>query len=158
MDVNTLVAYVSHTGNTRRIAEAIAAELKSLGSTMVLPADEVSAIGDDVDLVLIGGPTEQHGATIEIAELFARVPEEAFRGRACAAFDTRLRWPHWLSGSAASNIAERLEECGAHLVAPPESFIVSMKPELEPGEEQRAQAWAAMVAHHVETSATLAVF
>ncbi|HET8587619.1 MAG TPA: hypothetical protein VFM74_07065, partial [Candidatus Limnocylindria bacterium] len=106
--------------------------------------------------VLIGGPTEQHGATIEIAELFARIPAAAFAGRPCAAFDTRLRWPHWLSGSAAAKIAERLEENGAHVIAPPESFIVSMKPELEPGEEQRARAWAASVAHHAETSAELA--
>jgi flavodoxin len=155
MVVNTLVVYVTHTGNTRRIAEAIGAELKAQGSTTVLPADVVSGIGEDVDLVVIGGPTEQHGATIEIAELFARIRAEAFAGRACAAFDTRLRWPHWLSGSAAVKIAERLEEHGARLIVPPESFIVSMKPELEPGEEQRARAWAATVAHHVETAATL---
>lgn len=150
--MNTLVIYVSHTGNTRRIAEAIGRELRSRGSATVLPADEVSAVGDDVDLVLIGGPTEQHGATTEIARLFDRLSRESLAGRACAAFDTRLRWPHWLSGSAAARIAGQLEERKAHLVAPPESFIVSMKPELERGEEQRAEVWAASVAHHLETT------
>lgn len=149
--MNTLVIHVSHAGNTRRIAEAIGRELRSRGSAMVLLADDVSAVGDDVDLVLFGGPTEGHGATIEIERLLERLSKESLSGRACAAFDTRLRWPRWLSGSAATKIAERLEQRGAHLVAPPESFIVSMKPELERGEEQRAEVWAASVAHHVQT-------
>jgi hypothetical protein len=40
-------------------------------------------------------------------------------------------------------IAARLRAAGARLVVPQESFIVSMKPRLEPGELERAPAWAA---------------
>jgi flavodoxin len=151
--MNTLVIYVSHAGNTRRIAEAIAAELRLRGTATALPAAGVSAIGKEVDLVLVGGPTEGHGETIEIDQLFAQLPAGTFEGRACAAFETRLRWPKWLSGSAASKIAARMEAAGGHLVAAPESFMVSMKPELERGEEARARVWATSVAHREETAA-----
>jgi flavodoxin len=149
--MNSVVIYVSHTGNTRRIAEAVAAELELHGPVDLLEADGVAGLPVATDLLLIGGPTEQHGVTSEIVALFERLPASALRGVSAAAFDTRLKWPEWLSGSAAARIGERLEQAGAMLVVAPESFIVSMKPELAPGEEQRASAWAASVAHHAET-------
>jgi flavodoxin len=148
--MNSVVIYVSHTGNTRRIAEAVAAELELHGPVYLLEADGVAGLPAATDLLLVGGPTEQHGVTSEIAALFDRLPANSLRGVPAAAFDTRLRWPEWLSGSAAGRITERLEQAGATLVAAPESFIVSMKPELAQGEEQRAAAWAASVAHHAE--------
>ena len=70
--------------------------------------------------------------------------------RGAAAFDTRVHWPRLLSGAAADGIAQRLRTMGARLVAPPESFIVSIKPELLPGELQRARAWGASLANHVQ--------
>jgi len=74
----------------------------------------------------------------------------AVDGTAVATFDTRLRWPKLLSGSAADGIAERLRADGATLIVPPESFMVTRKPELEPGELERAAAWAATVADATE--------
>jgi hypothetical protein len=60
---------------------------------------------------------------------------------ACAVFDTRLDWPRWLSGSAADRISDALRERGARVIAREESFIVTMEPTLQPGEEGRAAEW-----------------
>jgi hypothetical protein len=69
---------------------------------------------------------------------------------AAAAFDTRVNWPRLLSGAAADGIAKRLQTLGARLVVPPESFIVSTKPELLPGELERARAWGASLAENIQ--------
>ncbi len=63
-------------------------------------------------------------------------------GMRAAAFDTRLDWPLWLSGSAAKQIAAGLVQAGATVVAAPESFIVTREPKLRDGELERAAAWA----------------
>jgi hypothetical protein len=75
---------------------------------------------------------------------------------AAAGFDTRLRWPRWLSGSAATGITQRLGRAGARVIAPAESFIVSTAPLLEPGEEERATAWAASLAATLAASQSAA--
>ena len=156
--MKSTVIYTSHSGNTEEVARAMAHALEVHGSVTLIGLDSgvVSEIPPDTELLLMGGPTEQHGATREVLAFFEGLGDDRrVEGMAAAAFDTRLRWPHWLSGSAAEVIDERLRKAGARMVVEPESFIVSMKPELEPGEEQRARAWAATVAHHVETAATL---
>jgi hypothetical protein len=61
-------------------------------------------------------------------------------GIQAAAFDTRLDWPRWLSGSAADRIADALRDRGASVLSM-ESFLVTMKPELEDGQLERARAW-----------------
>ncbi|HSK92921.1 MAG TPA: flavodoxin domain-containing protein [Candidatus Angelobacter sp.] len=144
--MHTLVVYASTSGNTRRVAEAMAEALSSRGPVELLMADGLTAELPPADVVFIGGPTEGHAMTRPMSRLLERVPAETWRGRAVAAFDTRLRWPRFLSGSAAVDIAERLEAAGALLVAEPESFMVSMKPMLEPGERERAGTWALGVA------------
>ncbi len=147
--MNSIVIVASRTGNTRHVAEAIANGLRSGGRVDVVRAEDgVAALTDEVDLVVIGGPTEEHGMTEPVTDLLDAL---ASRGapRFVAAFDTRLRWPRFLSGSAADRIAEGLEAMGAGLVASPESFMVSMKPELLPGELDRALAWGAGLARRV---------
>jgi hypothetical protein len=76
----------------------------------------------------------------------------ALIGIKAAAFDTRLRWPKWLSGSAGSGIVKALERAGAGVFAPEVSFYVSGNlPVLEPGELERAAAWAASLAARLES-------
>jgi flavodoxin len=153
--VNAIVIYGSRSGNTQKIAEAVAAGLGSQGWVKVLAVDEAPAIlPEAIDLVVIGGPTEAHGVTPAVARLIDRLGPSALNGTAVAAFDTRLRWPAWLSGSAAAGIARRLERCGARMIAPPESFLVGRRPNapkgeapvLEAGELERAEAWASSLA------------
>lgn len=144
--MNSFVIYASHTGNTRKVAETIADVLAGHGSVDLSHAEETAALPEDLDLLVVGGPTEGHGPTPEVRDLLTRLAAEVPAKLRAAAFDTRLGWPKWLSGSAASAIAERLREAGATLVAEPESFIVSTKPELQPGELDRARSWAESLA------------
>jgi flavodoxin len=150
--MKSLVIYATTSGNTQSIAQAIAERLRRRGSVEVMTADQAPANLPEADLVFIGGPTERHTLTEPIVRLFDRLSPGSLRGTAAVAFDTRLRWPRLLSGSAADEIAKRLRAAGAHLAARPESFMVSMEPKLEPGEIARAAAWATNVAEAVEPS------
>lgn len=133
------IVYGSRSGNTRLIAETIAEALRSRGQVELLAAgDAWSPTG--TELLIVGGPTEGHGVTPVVKGFLDRLPR--LQGLQVAAFDTRLKWPIWLSGSAADGIAERLQGLGGVLVAAPESFLVTREPKLYAGEVERARAWA----------------
>jgi flavodoxin len=152
--MNSLVIYASRTGTTRKVAEAIADTLRSHGPCEVVAAEAAPVvIPRQVDLVVIGGPTEAHGVTAAITEAMDRFASGSLAGRLAAAFDTRVRWPLWLSGSAGSKIADRLHQAGAIVVMPQESFFVTRKPELEDGELGRARAWGAALVAAMEEQA-----
>src|SRR5215207_463706 len=150
--MNSLVIYTTTSGNTQSIAEAIIEAVRQRGSVEVMTADQAPADLPEADLVFIGGPTERHTLTEPMVRFFDRLVPGSLRQTDTAAFDTRLRWPRLLSGSAAEEIAKRLRAAGARVAARPESFMVSMEPELEPGEIARAAAWATNVAEAVEKS------
>ena len=156
--MNSLVVYGSRHGNTRKVADAIAGELRKHGAVQIVSAEKAPRVlPDRTDLVIVGGPTEAHRITEPVAQFFDRIGKGALVGKAAAAFDTRLRWPEWLSGSAAAGIAQRLHQARANLIAPEVSFFVSGKlPVLEPGEEERAAAWAASLAAKVESKKPVA--
>ncbi len=154
-NVNSIVIYASHFGNTKRIAEAIAGGLQSRGAAQLLSADEAPAtfpVG--TDLVVIGGPTEVHRMTQPLVQFFDRIGSDALRGIASAGFDTRLRWPRWLSGSAGAYITQKLRHAGARVIVPAESFFIKgtastagdKSPELDSGELERAAAWGVSLA------------
>ena len=148
--MKSVVFYASRKGNTRLVAEAIAEGLRASGSTEVVSVDDGAASIDlRTDLIAVGGPTEGHGMTEAVGRFLDSITSVA-AARAAAVFDTRVNWPRLLSGAAADGIAKRLQALGARLVVPPESFIVSTKPELLPGELERARAWGAALADHVQ--------
>lgn len=145
--MHSIVVYGSRSGNTERIATTIAEALQPMGTVRLIPVDEAPAVLEErVDLVVVGGPTEGHTVTQPVVQFFERLAPGAFKGAAAAAFDTRLRMPRWLSGSAAAGIGRRLRRAGARVIAPEESFFVTKQPTLEPGEMERAAAWAASLA------------
>lgn len=152
--MNSAVIYGSRFGNTQKIAYAIAAGLRAWGTVEVLAAENAHGIRlHGYDLVVLGGPTEGHGVTKAMADYVDQIGD-AFTGVNAAAFDTRLTWPKWMSGSAAGDIAKRLQGFGASLVAQPASFLVTGKPPaLEPGELERAEGWARFLASRVEAAA-----
>jgi flavodoxin len=148
--VKSVVYYATHSGNTERVARAIADALRTHGPVELLDVSAgPGAITDEIDLVVIGGPTEGHGMIRETIEFLDAIPHQALAGRAAAAFDTRLNWPRWASGSAAAGIRQRLQATGARAPVASASFIVSMKPELQPGELERAGAWASSITHQL---------
>lgn len=149
--MNSVVLYTSHFGNTRMIAEAIGSGLRTQGAVRLVAIEDAPArLLAGTDLVLIGGPTEQHGMTAPLIQFFARLEPGSLAGVPAVAFDTRLRWPRWLSGSAGASIAHKLRAAGAQLIAPEESFFITGAmgtggrdtAELDGGELERAAEWA----------------
>jgi flavodoxin len=162
IEMNSIVIYASHFGNTKKVAEAIADGLRSRGTAQALPVEEVvAALPAGTDLVVIGGPTEGHRMTRPMAQFLDGLEASTWRGVAAATFDTRLRWPNWLSGSAAAGIAKKLRRMGAQVIIPEESFLVEATsstredkgPELYAGELERATRWGASLAARVEALA-----
>jgi flavodoxin len=149
--VRTEIVYCSHKGNTRQVAEAIGGALREHGTADVVAVEGAAAtVGPETDLLLVGGPTEGHGMTPEVRDFLDRLDASTLRGRAAAAFDTRVDWPRILSGSAAGQIEKELERKGARIVWRAGSFIVDTSPALKPGELERAVLWAREVATALE--------
>ena len=166
------VIYESVFGNTHRIAALIADQLAEHGDVALLTPEEAGPERlEDLDLVVVGGPTHAHGmawpsskeqgahdaqeaaaqgkAAHELDEdAFGETLREWFKqlpsiGRAhrCAAFDTRFDGPAALTGRASKGIAHRLRTHGWKLLVEPESFLVDKENELVTGEVERAIAW-----------------
>jgi flavodoxin len=156
--LNAILVFDSMHGNTEQVARAIAAGLEG-GFAVRLRKAGPAALRDaaGMDLILVGGPTHRHRMSRRLAEMFDSSPRKSLRGARVAAFGTRYRMPAWLSGSAAGDIARRLRKLGGRFIIPPESFFVAkdIPPEgmkrrhnlerMEPGELERAAAWAAEI-------------
>lgn len=150
--MNSLVVVESKFGNTQRVAEAIAKGLGLHGLARILGMDDPYALTlDAVDLLVIGGPTQAHGMSPAMrAYLSASIPKVP-AGTHVAVFDTRLKGPGFLWGSAAKAIAVAFRQAGFVLVTPPESFLVEgmKEPQLVDGEETRAEEWATTLGSQV---------
>lgn len=156
--VKALVIYDTVYGNTRQVAEAIAAGLSPQYEVTTIAAAEVHEVAHDIDLLVIGGPTHRHGLSERMHELLERLPGGSLNDVAAAAFDTRYRMPRWMTGSAAVRIARALKHKRAHLTTPPESFFVAsekapdgkerdhLSEHLEAGEIERARAFGNLIA------------
>ncbi|MGE5291954.1 MAG: flavodoxin family protein [Micromonosporaceae bacterium] len=169
--MRAVVVYESMYGNTHRVADAVGAGLGTACDVKVVP---VSEAGPDVlagaDLVVVGGPTHAHGmarastrkAAVEAGgnpvggltvERGAGGPGlrewldslGGYRVKA-AAFDTRLHGPAALTGRASKGVARLLRAHGFEIVAPPESFLVNRRDQLDPDETTRARAWGTTLA------------
>lgn len=157
--MDSVVIFASRHGNTRKVAEAVAGELRSHGTVQLMPAEEApAALPERPDLVVVGGPTEAHRMTGPVALFLNRLESGRLDGVAAAAFDTRVRMPRWVSGSAGAGIARGLKRAGARLMTAEESFFVkgvnpknTDAPVLEAGELERAAAWAASLAARLES-------
>jgi len=163
--MKSIVIFASHHGNTLKVAEAIAAELATHGSAQLLPVEYApETLPRDLDLIIVGGPTEAHHMTEPLARFLESAERPAFDGVAAAAFDTRLKGPAWLWGSAAYGLAGMLKSFGVRLVVPPENFFVTGPfgteggiSTLFPGELDHARKWAAEVAEAAKAAPRVAL-
>jgi hypothetical protein len=165
--MRSLVVYKSWFGNTRRIAEKVAAALAADSEIDLHSVDGPLPSLVHVDLLVIGAPTHVHGLSsarsrkgatdqhggvgdpaVGAREWIDRMP---VRGVArVAVFDTRADKPELLVGSAAHSMARRLTRRGYRLAAKPESFFVEgTEGPLEEGELGRAWDWGRMLANEV---------
>jgi flavorubredoxin len=142
--VRTLVIYESEYGNTEKIARAIAEALAEHGESQAASVAARPALSvEDLDLLVVGAPTQRHGLPAPVRELLESIPEGTLREVRALAFDTRYPRAKWITGSAAKEIGKLLRHLGCHMLAEPESFFVEgAGGPLEPGEEERARAWA----------------
>lgn len=146
--MKVLVLYHSQFGNTEKVARAIAAALESSNAVEVRGTGEGIADLSAFDLSFVGGPTQGHSASPSLKAALKPLSAGSVLDARVAVFDTRFNIKRMLSGSAASWAAKTLKSAGAQIVAGPESFFVTREkePVLEPGEVERAAAWALMVA------------
>ncbi len=141
--MRTLVVYDSQYGNTERIARAIGSAIPGEVET-VLASKAGPALLKPFDLLVVGCPTQNSGATKAILSFVEEVPSQTLTAASVATFDTRYQsFLATLLGSGASKIADGIRKRGGTLVAPPEGFIVGGgKGPLKAGELERAGAWA----------------
>ena len=154
-----LIVVESYFGNTRAIAEAVAAGLieGSVDAQVVDVSQAPSALPADLDLLVLGAPTHNRG--LPTATSRAKACEQAGSGEAshgiggwlettaipastgAAAFDTVIS-KGWLSGSAAKAIAKALQRQQGRRTALVRSFVVAAsKGPLAAGQESDARSW-----------------
>jgi len=141
--MKALVVYDSTFGNTEIIARAIAAALGE-GVPAVKAAEVPPADLENLELLVVGAPTNGGRATPPMNAFLKTLDGLAVKGVAFAAFDTRTV-QKWVSifGYAARRIHKQLEKLGGKPAAGPEGFFVTgTKGPLKEGEEERAAAWA----------------
>lgn len=169
--MRALVVYESMFGNTRDVARAVA---DGIGTQMPVELVEVAAapttIPADVELLVVGGPTHAHGLTsAKTRAVAAKRAGDRLVSRgigldewidglqsgpasiAAATFDTRIKGPELLWGSAAKGAKKRLIALRFRMIAPPESFLIGGPTgpsfdRLGTGELERAGAWGSSLA------------
>ena len=166
--MRALVVYESMYGNTRVVAASIADGLRDKCDVTLVPVGAAWAgLVVAADLLVVGGPTHMHGlssagsrqaaakAAGQRASHLSLDPDAdgpglrdwlqdvGNRSALAAAFDTRLSDLPVFTGRASRSIGKLLKQHGYHLIASPESFLVSHQNTLLISEAARARRWGA---------------
>jgi menaquinone-dependent protoporphyrinogen IX oxidase len=118
-----IVAYDSVFGNTMRVAETIAEEIRAQGhEAEVIDLGKRIPRGVEGDIVFIGSPTRMGHMTSRTKKFVKRLKPEWWANRSVIAFDTMLRLPKepearrkalkWTEHGAGPRIRELAEERG----------------------------------------------
>jgi len=161
--MHALVVYETIWGNTEQVAREVAAGLGADSVDIVDAASAPPALDDDVDLLVVGGPTHafsmstastresarQQGAAhipaAGIREWIDRLSAPA-RSVPVATFDTRVVSPR-LPGSAAKKAMKKLVALGFRPAVKPETFGVhGYTGPVADGELERARQWGRTLA------------
>lgn len=161
--MRALVVYESSFGNTERIATALASGLAEALDVCLAEASDAPDRLDDIDLVLVGGPTHAFSMTrtesrknaakksdddatslSEGIREWLKGVDRGGRRITAVAFDTRFKMSRKLTGSAARAAEKRLRKRGFDVTTPAESFFIEgERGPLHAGETDRAHRWAA---------------
>jgi hypothetical protein len=162
--MEAMIVYESMYGNTRAVAEAIG---EGWGDgAHVCALRDAAMPPDDLELLVVGGPTQIHGMTTAFSRRLAidaglkeghvgldpdAVEAPGLRGwlrdlpevHGCraAAFDTRLSGSPGKTGAASCGIARRLDKCGYRVEWTESYFVAGGDGPLVDGELDRAHAW-----------------
>ena len=170
--MNALVVYESLWGNTRAVAEAVAAGLGN-GAAVASTASAATERVSQVDLLVAGAPILAfHLPTDPVRHSIESNPRDAAHHpdlshpsmkawletvpagpRFGASYETRLKRT---LGSSAKSIAQSLESRGYRMLARPERFIVTGRygPLLD-GELEHARAWGEELARRLAAGRAL---
>jgi len=145
--MKSLVIYDSQFGNTAILAKSIA---KSINCEAISIKDFKNELLDNVDLLIIGSPTQGGLATKPIQEFINSLKID--KSTKIAVFDTRFSTKdHNMAlkliiktfGFASIKMAKQLESIGFQMINKPKGFIVSgKKGPLKKDEIERASEWA----------------
>ena len=162
-----LVVYESMFGNTRAIAEAIAEGLADRCAVRVMSVADAPRSIDNVDVLVVGGPTHAFGMSrpgtragardkgateavdVGVREWLADVAVVTTPALAVA-FDTRIGSP-LLPGSARRPITRRLRRMGLTVVKPASFIVTGTAGPLAAGQVDAAVALGAVPARDVES-------
>lgn len=146
-----IVIYDTTYGNTRKIAETIAATLKESGieADLFYVKDVKKLNGKNYDFLVLGSPTKFGTMSFAVKFLFGKVKSEEWTNKPFAAFDTenpenlerlRIEKKEW---SAAEKIAEKLREKKMKQLLPVlKALVLGQKGPLVEGEIERTKNYA----------------
>lgn len=155
--MNSLVVFESQFGNTEQVAQAIARGLRERGRAQVVAVDEApAALADDLDLLVIGGPThafamsrpDSRAAALSdgadatetgLREWLKTLPSPLPVPRVVT-FSTR-QGHSFLTGSAAKSAAKALRSHETVAAEVEDFFVAGKHGPLEDGELVRATEW-----------------
>jgi flavodoxin len=153
VSMKVLIVYDSLFGNTEKIAHTVHGELSKTTEVKLARAAALPRLTmNDLDLLLVGGPTHRQTMSDAVAKLIQATPAAALQGIPVATFDTSYDMPRWLrvasGGTAANKILRGLRKLGALRLASPKSFLIEHNHEgpLMAGELEKAERWAASLA------------
>jgi menaquinone-dependent protoporphyrinogen IX oxidase len=144
--MKAIVAFDSIYGNTRKVAEAIAAELISKGhkATLVSVRDKNLEL-PEADILFIGSPTRMGRMTGRAKRFVKHLDEQAWKGKKAFPFDTIMKMPddpkerekmrRWVENGAAPRLGEMLRHIGFQVEPPLRIGVVSSKGPLVDGYE-----------------------
>lgn len=139
--MNALVIYDSNFGNTKKIADTIASELK----TEAVSVYDVSPYNlRGIDLLVVGSPINGWRPTRIMEDFLESLTIDQLNNVEAAAFDTRINI--FFHGDAANKMSQILEKAGANIIADPQEFYVQSKEgPLLFGELEKAIEWAQVI-------------
>jgi flavodoxin len=136
--MTSLVIYDSLFGNTKKVAETIAEELKGKAVNI---RDFKNEMLEGISLLIVGSPINGWRPTKSITKFLSSLPAESLKGINTAAFDTRIEI--FFSGDASGKIDKLLASLGGKSISKPGKFYVKGKEgPLIDGELENVKFWA----------------